>query len=183
MSQAIFRDTARDWWTRYMLRGSRYYAEECWRRLEKEVMPEIGSEPLANITAPMILTILRRIEARGAVETAHKVKAHISQTFRYGIACGLAYTNPARDLSYAITPRRSTPRAAITDPRQVGLLMRDLSTFPSVKRRCAVQLTGPNGRTVDVMTAWIYERKSKGKISTTPRLINCFITNKSKAGP
>jgi len=123
-----------------MLRGSRYYADECWRRLEKEVMPEIGNESLASITAPMILTILRRIEARGAVETAHKVKAHISQTFRYGIACGLAYANPARDLSYAITPRRSTPRAAITDPRQVGLLMRDLSTFPSVKRRCAVQL-------------------------------------------
>jgi len=46
-----------------------------------------------------------------------------------------------------------------------------------------VPVTGPNGKTVDVMTAWIYEKKSKGKISTTPRLTNCYITRKSKAGP
>jgi len=140
MGKAIFYDVAREWWERFMLRGARYYAEECWRRLEREVMPEIGHKPLAKITAPMVLTILRRIEGRGTIETAHKVKAHISQAFRYGIACGLVYVNPARDLSWALTPRNSKPRAAITEPRQVGRLIRDIDAFRSKKRRSALKL-------------------------------------------
>jgi len=122
-----------------MLRGSTYYAEECWRRLEREVMPEIGHEPIANITAPMILNILRRIEARGTIETAHKLKAHISQTFRYAIACGHVFSNPARDLAWALTPKQHKPRPAITEPRQVGRLLKDIEGFSSVKRRCAVK--------------------------------------------
>jgi hypothetical protein len=65
MAQAIFYDVAREWWERFMLRGSVPYAEECWRRLEREVMPELGKRQLPKITAPMILAILRRIEATG----------------------------------------------------------------------------------------------------------------------
>ncbi|MCL1915658.1 MAG: site-specific integrase [Desulfovibrionaceae bacterium] len=139
MSQAIFQDVAREWWEKYMLRGAVCYAEECWRRLEREVMPELGKRPLAKITPLMILTILRRIEAKGFVVTAHKVKSHISQTFRYGIACGLVYTNPARDLTYALAPKISTPRAAVTEPRQVGVLMREINAFRPIQRRCALQ--------------------------------------------
>jgi len=139
MAQTLFKTVAREWWEKFMLRGSVPYAEECWRRLEREVMPELGHRPLSKITAPMILTILRRIEARGTIETAHKVKAHISQTFRYGIACGLVYVNPARDLSWALTPKNPKPRAAITEPRQVGRLMRDIDAFLSKKRRCALK--------------------------------------------
>ena len=140
MAQVFFHVVAREWWEKFMLRGSVPYAEECWRRLEREVMPELGKKPLAKITAPMILTVLRRIEARGITETTHKLKAHISQVFRYAIACGLVYVNPARDLTWALTPRKHKPRAAITEPRQIGLLMRDIEAFRSKQRRCSLKL-------------------------------------------
>ena len=140
MAQVLFQDVAKEWWERYMLRGSVHYAEESWRRLEREVMPKLGEKPLKKIDAPMILTILRRIEKRGTLVTARKVKSHISQIMRYGIACGHVFTNPARDLGWALTPHKHTPRAAITNPKQIGRLMRDIQAFRSKKRRCALQL-------------------------------------------
>ena len=140
MAQVLFQSVAREWWERYMLRGAKHYANESWKRLEREVMPELGQKPLRKIDAPAILTILRRIESRGTMETAHKLKSHISQIMRYGIACGLIHSNPARDLTWALTPKQHTPRAAITTPRQIGLLMRDIETFPHKRRQCALKL-------------------------------------------
>lgn len=136
----VFRDVARDWWERYMLCGNVDYAEESWRRLEREVMPKLGEKPLKKITAPMVLTILRRIEKRGTLEVARKVKSHVSQILRYGIACGLIYSNPARDLGWALTPKKSIPRAAITEPRQIGRLMKDIENFRPKKRRFSLKL-------------------------------------------
>lgn len=140
MPQALFRDVAREWWERYMLRGSVDYAEESWRRLEREVLPELGNKQLKRIDAPMILTILRRIEARGTLEAAYKLKSHVSQIMRYGIACGLIHSNPARDLTWALTPKRPKPRAAITAPKQIGQLMRDIEGYRSKKRRASLKL-------------------------------------------
>jgi integrase len=88
----------------------------------------------------MILGILRRIEARGTLEPAHKLKSHISQIMRYGIACGMTFSNPARDLGWALTPRKHKPRAAITEPRQIGLLMRDIHGHKPKKRRSSLLL-------------------------------------------
>ena len=135
MAQVFFRDVAREWWERFMLRGAAHYAEESWRRLEREVMPELGKKALPEIDAPMILAILRRVETRGTLVTARKIKSHISQIMRYGIACGHVFTNPARDLGWALTPHKHKPRAAITEPRQIGLLMRDIQAFQPKKRR------------------------------------------------
>jgi integrase len=140
MAQAFFQDIAREWWTKYMLRGNQEYAHQVWRNLERDVMPEIGQKPLDKIDAPMILSILRRVEARGTIETAHKMKAHISQVMRYGIACGLTYSNPARDLSWALTPRSFNPRAAITEPRAVGKLAAAIERMTPGVRRCALKL-------------------------------------------
>lgn len=140
MAQVLFRDVAREWWERYMLRGSLEYAEESWRRLEREVMPKLGDKPLKKITAPMILTLLRRIEKRGTLVTARKVKSHVSQVMRYGIACGHVSNDPARDLGWALTPHKSIPRSAITEPRQIGVLMRDMENVPSKKRRYSLKL-------------------------------------------
>ncbi|MGE4312290.1 tyrosine-type recombinase/integrase [Desulfovibrio sp.] len=141
MSQtAIFREVARDWWERYMLKGNVDYAEESWRRLEREVMPRLGDKPMKKITAPMILTILRRIEQRGTLVVARKVKSHISQIMRYGIACGLVSRDPARDLGWALTPHKCKPRAAITEPRQIGQLMAAIERYRNRQRRCSLKL-------------------------------------------
>jgi integrase len=103
--------------------------------MEIEALPTLGRVPLAKIDAPMILAILRRMEARGVVEPVHKLKAHISQVLRYGIACGHIYSNPARDLAWALTPKMPKPRPALTNPRDIGRLMAAIERMrPGVKR-------------------------------------------------
>jgi integrase len=137
---AIFSDVARAWWERFMLQGNRSYAEESWRRLEREVMPKLGNKPLKKIDPPLILSILQQVESQGTLVKARKIKSHISQIMRYGIACGHVFTNPARDLGWALTPHKSRPRSAITDPKQIGMLMRDIEGERSKKRRASLRL-------------------------------------------
>jgi integrase len=139
-AQVLFNDVARGWWERHMLQGNVEYAGQAWRKLEREVFPSLGDKPLKKITAPMILTILRRVEARGTLEVAHKLKSHISQIMRYGIACGMIYSNPARDLSWALHPKKSIPRPALTDPREIGRLMAGIERMRPGVKRCALKL-------------------------------------------
>lgn len=139
-NMTLFRDIAHDWWKRHMLHGNVNYAEESWRRLEREVMPKIGDKPLSKITSPAILSILRRIEQRGVLVVARKVKSHISQIMRYGIACGLVRRDPARDLGWALTPHKCKPRAAIIEPREIGQLMAAIERYNNCQRRCSLKL-------------------------------------------
>ena len=135
-----FAAVAREWWERYMLQGDADYAAESWRQLEREAMPRLGGKPLRGVTAQAILAILRRVETRGAPVAARKLKSHISQIMRYGIACGHINRDPARDLGYALTPHRSRPRAAITEPRDIGRLMADIERHRTGQRRCMLRL-------------------------------------------
>jgi integrase len=108
------------------------------RKLEVEIFPALGDRPIGQITAPALLTVLRRIEARGAIETAHRVMQSCGQVFRYAIATGRAERNPAADLRGALSPVVVKHRASITDSRKVGQLLRDItaydgSTLPAVR--------------------------------------------------
>lgn len=98
-------------------------------RLEKDVFPWLGNRPIAEITAPEILTVLQRIDGRGARYTAHKVRSEISQAFRYAVATGRALRDPCPDLKGAIPPARGENFAAITDPKEVGALLRAIDAF------------------------------------------------------
>lgn len=89
----------------------------------------IGRRPIAEITAPEILALLRDIEARGRHETAYRVKQRISQVFRYAVATGRAERDPAADLRGALAPVVSTPRAAVTDPKDVADLLRAIDGY------------------------------------------------------
>ena len=80
----------------------------------------IGSRPIAAIDAPELLKLLRRIEERGAHETAHRTKQRCGQVFRYAISTGRAKHDPTADLRGALAPVVSTSRATITDPAKVG---------------------------------------------------------------
>ncbi len=111
-------------------------------RLERDITPWLGSRPMEEITAPDILTVLRRIEARGAGETAHRCKTIISQVFRYAIATGAADRDPAADLRGALAPTRSKRMAAITDPVKTGELMRAIKGYQGdIITRCALLLS------------------------------------------
>jgi len=98
-------------------------------RLEKDVFPWLGGRAIAEITAPEILSVLRRIDDRGARYTAHKVKSEISQCFRYAIATGRAERDPCPDLRGAIPPARGENFAAITSPKDAGELLRAIDGF------------------------------------------------------
>lgn len=112
-------------------------------RLEKDVFPWMGSRPIAEISAPEVLTVLRRIDARGARYTAHKVKSEISQCFRYAIATGRAERDPCPDLRGAIPAPKTENRPAITDPKEAGELLRAIDGFRGTfVVRCAL-LLGP----------------------------------------
>jgi integrase len=96
---------------------------------EDLLFPFIGSRPIAALTAPELLEVFRRIERRGKHETAHRTKQRVGQVVRYAIATGRAMRDPTGDLRGALAPIKVTNRAAITDPREVGQLMRAIDGY------------------------------------------------------
>lgn len=93
------------------------------------VYPQIGATPISQLTAPAILAVLRKIEASGKHETAHRVKQRIGQVFRYAIATGRADRDPSADLRGALNPVVTTSRAAIIDPDAVADLLRAIHAY------------------------------------------------------
>ena len=98
-------------------------------RLESGLYPYIGSRPIAAITAQEVLIALRRIEARGKHETAHRVRALAGRVFRYAVATGRAQHDVAADLKGALAPVKSKNFASVTDPARVGELMRAIQGY------------------------------------------------------
>ncbi len=105
------------------------YAARWIERMEKDLFPWIGSLSLHDITAPLLLQTLRRIEGRGAHETAHTLRQTAGQVFRYGIATGRCERNPAPDLHGALRPIVVKHMAAVLDPVGVSALMRAIATY------------------------------------------------------
>ena len=97
--------------------------------LDDLVNPWLGSRPVSEIEAPEMLKLLRRIEERGAHETAHRTKQRCSQIFRYAMATGRAKGDPTAAMRGALAPVVSKSRAAITDPLKVGELLRAIDGY------------------------------------------------------
>ena len=136
-----FEAVAREWWTKHSPRWAKSHSDRTLRRLERDVFPWVGGRPIAEITPPELLTVLRRTEARGALETAHRVRRTCSDVFRYGIATGRTERDPAADLLGALPPVRSGRFPAITDPAAIGDLLQALDGYQgSVVTRCALRL-------------------------------------------
>jgi len=111
------------------------------RRLERDVFPWIGHKPIASVQAPDVLAILRRIQARGAIETAHRALTNIGQVIRYGIATGRTQADVTHKLGESLTPVTKRHHAAIIDPDQLGHLLRDIDAYNgTLPVRCALQL-------------------------------------------
>ncbi len=110
-------------------------------RLEKDVFPWLGKRPITQIDAPEILTVLKRIDARGARYSAHRVRSEISRVFRYAIKEGKATNDPAKDLIGAIPPPVETHFAAITEPSKVAEMLRAFDGFSGTfSVLCALKL-------------------------------------------
>ena len=97
--------------------------------LEKDLFPFIGSRPIADIDAPELLKTLRKIESRGAIETAHRANRLAGQIFRYAIVTGHSKHNPSIDLKDALTQPIKSHRKSITDPAEVGPLIAAIKNY------------------------------------------------------
>ena len=137
-----FESVARQWLdTVHGAKVSDGHSERTRIRLEQDVFPWLGRCPLDAIEPPELLACLRRVEARGAIETAHRVKYACGQVFTYGIATGQCKRNAAADLRDALQPVRVTHHAAITDPKRVGELLRAIAGYQGhAVTRAALQL-------------------------------------------
>jgi integrase len=125
-----FEAVARDWLAHvHEAKVSPGHAERTRIRFENDAFPYIGRRSLAEIEPPELLTVLRRVIDRGAVETAHRLKDACGQVFRYGIAAGLCKRNPAADLREALPPVVSRHHAAVTDPAKAGGLLRAMADY------------------------------------------------------
>jgi len=98
--------------------------------LEKDVFPFIGKMPMSTIGPRDILErVVRKLEARGAVDTAHRVKQLCGQVFRFAVVSGLAERDVTADLSEALASKTSKHFAAITEPKRVGDLIRSIRAY------------------------------------------------------
>ncbi|MGH8128413.1 MAG: tyrosine-type recombinase/integrase [Gammaproteobacteria bacterium] len=97
--------------------------------LETFAIPYIGTRPIAEINAPELLAVLRRVEATGALETTQRLKVKCGQVFRYAIATGRAINDPTAALRGALQTPKATHHAAVTDPKAIGELMRAIDGF------------------------------------------------------
>ena len=136
-----FEAIAYEWYTKHQSNWSTGHADRVINRLKKDVIPWIGSKPIADITVPQLLETVRRIEARGALETAHRVLGFCSQVFRYAIATGRAKYNPSADLRGALPPVKGKHFASVTEPEQAGKVLRALDGYEgTLPVRCALRL-------------------------------------------
>jgi integrase len=132
---------AREWHTKFARTWASSTADVILRRLERDVFPWIGSRAIAEISAAELLAVLRRIESRGALETAHRAHQYSGQVFRYALATGRAERDPSGDLRGALPPVKSRHHASITDPKSVGELLRAISSYRgSFVVKCALRL-------------------------------------------
>jgi integrase len=140
-NENAFEIVAREWHDKFAHTWSDVHATTLKERLEKDLFPYIGARPIGEIKAPELLAVLRRIESRGALDTAHRIRFMCGQIFRYAIATGRAERDPAADLKGALPPVKYGHRAAPTDPVKIAPLLRAIDEYEgSFVVKCALQL-------------------------------------------
>ncbi|HDR9097065.1 TPA: integrase arm-type DNA-binding domain-containing protein [Burkholderia vietnamiensis] len=136
-----FEAIAREWHAKYAPTWSEGHGERILRRLEVDAFPWIGGKPIADLAPPDVLDVLRRVEKRGALETAHRLHANIGQACRYAVATGRAQRDITADLRGALPPVQVEHMAAITDPKQVAELLRAIDGYQgTLPVLCALRL-------------------------------------------
>lgn len=115
-----FEAVAREWHAKFTKELSPSHAARNMRRLEVHVFPYIGNRPTMELEPPEVLQVLQRIENKGHIETAHRVKSIIGQVMRWAVVTSRAKRDPTQDLRGAIPPAPTRHHAAVTDPDALG---------------------------------------------------------------
>jgi integrase len=136
-----FEAIAREWHAKYSTSWAASHANKIIRRFELYIFPWLGGRPIADIMPKELLSILRKIETKGILETAHRAQQNCGQVFRYAIATGRAERDPSTDLRGALAPAKRGRMATITDPKKIGELLRAIDGYEgSLKAQCALRL-------------------------------------------
>lgn len=136
-----FELVAREWHAKFSQSWVESHAGRILSRLERDLIPWLGSRPVADITPVEILSCVRRVEKRGALESAHRALQNCSHIMRYAVSTGRAERDVTVDLRGALPPVKENHFAAITDPSRVGELLRAIDGFEGTFIvQCALKL-------------------------------------------
>ena len=124
-----FEAVTREWHEKMSVSWVPKYAATMMRRFERDVFPLIGAKPIGDLKPTDLLQVLRKIESRVAIETAHRARSDSSQVFRYAIATGRVERDIAADLKGALTPKQVNHFPSVTEPAKVGELIRALDGY------------------------------------------------------
>lgn len=142
ITENTFEAIALEWFSKFSKDWAESYSIKLMSRFKNDVFPWLGNRPIATIEPPEILKCLKRVEERGALDSAHRIKRNIGQVFRYAVATGRAQRDQTADLKGSLPPTKKTNLAAIIDPVQVGRLMRDIQAYEGhLITRIALQLS------------------------------------------
>ena len=133
-----FSEAANEWMAVRMKDKAESYLRTIRFRLDKYILPAIGSWPLREITSGNILQVCRKIEDTGHDETARRVKTVIGQIYRFAIAAGYTDSDPTAARLGALRPRNNKHYATLTDPADIAILMRAMKAYPYTVMRCAL---------------------------------------------
>jgi len=124
-----FEYVAREWHGKNKANWAENHGNRILTGLEKDIFPWLGKRQINSITPPEVLSIIRRIENRGAIETAHRAMQNCSQVFRYAVATGKAERDPTQDLKGALPSVKQKHMATITEPKEIAQLLRDIDGY------------------------------------------------------
>ena len=136
-----FEVIAREWHAKFSQSWVASHSDRILRRLANDVFPWLGRRAINEIKAPELLAVLRRIENRGALESAHRAMQNCGQIFRYAVATGRAERDPTGDLRGALPPPKEKHHASIIEPDRIGELLRAIDAYEGFfATRCALRL-------------------------------------------
>ena len=122
-----FEEVALEWHTLQVARWKPVHADDVITSLKRDVFPHLGAMPLAEIDKPLLLSVLRKIEKRGAIETARRIKQRVAAIYRYANAKGAGLENPALDINDALTPLPPAKRyPALIDINAIRTMIGDI---------------------------------------------------------
>jgi integrase len=124
-----FEVIAREWLYKFIDPMSASHKKRVYARFENDVFPRIGGRPIAEITPPELLSMLRRVENRDADDTAHRILGSCGQVFRYGISTGRCERDISHDLRGALSPLVEKNFAAATEPAQIAGILRAIDGY------------------------------------------------------
>lgn len=132
---------AREWHEKFKHTWTEDHAQRILTRLEQDIFPWLGKININEISSPQLLNALRRVEDRGALETAHRIKQVCGQVYRYAIATGRAERDITIALKEAIPPARAKHHPTITNPKEIGGLLRAIDGYEGMfVTKCALKL-------------------------------------------